>query len=286
MMNDRSLLVSDVLRRAAAQLRAASDSARLDAELLLQTVLGRGRTWLMAHGDYVLSEVQCQCYMILVNRRRMGEPVAYILKEKEFWSLSLQITADVLIPRPETEMLVERALLSLNGISDPAVLDLGTGSGAIALALLHERPDARITAVDKSFSALKIARANARAFRFENSIKFLQSDWFSALTSPPRYDLIVSNPPYVAAGDLLLEKGVMLFEPWEALYSEKNGLADLERIVFGSCEWLNPGGVLLTEHGADQADAVRKFLCCSNFSAVRTWNDLSNQPRVSGGLFG
>lgn len=285
-MVDSSLLVSDILRRSAAQLRAASASARLDAEVLLQSVLGCNRTWLMANGDHVLNEAQANYYADLVSRRRTGEPIAYILEEKEFWSLSLQVTSAVLIPRPETEVLVERALQSLNGIFAPIVLDLGTGSGAIALALLRERPDARIVAIDKSSSALRIARKNARKFGLDTSIDFLQSDWFSALASPAQYDLIVSNPPYVATGDSDLEACVARFEPPEALYSDKDGLADLERVVAGSREWLKPGGVLLTEHGAGQADAVRGLLQESNFSTVHTWNDLSGRPRVSGGLFG
>ena len=281
----KPLIIADVLRRSAVQLCAVSESARLDAELLLQGVLNCGRTWLMAHGGDALNEAQYKSYVNLVSRRRAGEPIAYILKEKEFWSLSLHVSAAVLIPRPETETLVEQALLSLDRVSDPVVLDLGTGSGAVALALLHERPDARITAIDKSPSALEVARENARFLGFENSICFLQSDWFSALASPSQYDLIVSNPPYVAVGDLSLDQDVMRYEPHEALYSDKNGLADLERIIFGSCEWLNPGGILLLEHGAGQAEEVQKLLCLSHFSAVRTWDDLSGRPRVSGGLF-
>lgn len=284
-MVDRFLLVSEALRCSITQLRVVSDSARLDAELLLQSVLGCDRTWPAAHGDHVLDETQANSYADLVKRRCTGEPIAYILKEKEFWSLSLQISPAVLIPRTETELLVEQALQSLVGVVSPVILDLGTGSGAVVLALLHERPDARAVAVDRSPSALRIAQWNAKKLGLVNSVGFLQSDWFSGLAPPMRYDLIVSNPPYVVLGDPELDEGVRRFEPTEALYSGKNGLADLERIIVGSGEWLKEGGILLTEHGASQADAVRGLFHDSNYSMVRTWNDLSGRPRVSGGRF-
>ena len=270
--------VADTLRAAAARL-ADSDSPRLDAELLLAHALGRDRSHLRAHPEAVLSAAQAHRYAELVEARRRGEPIAYLTGEREFWSLPLKVTPATLIPRPETELLVEQALALIPVDADWSVLDLGTGSGAIALAIAKERPHCRVTAVDISELALSVARHNAHRLGLSN-VEFLQGDWFTPLTAR-HFQLIVSNPPYVGASDPHLLEGDLRFEPVQALTSGGDGLVDIRRIVAGAAAHLHAGGHLLLEHGFAQGEAVRGLLEAAGFAEVRSVLDLGGQERIS-----
>ncbi|MEP6825252.1 MAG: peptide chain release factor N(5)-glutamine methyltransferase [Ramlibacter sp.] len=255
---------------------------RLDAQLLLLHALGRAgteRSWLLAHDADALSPAQEAAYLALCARRAAGEPVAYLVGEKEFFGLMLHVDRRVLVPRPDTETLVEWALEVMAGRAQPAVIDLGTGSGAIALALQHSRPDARIEAVDASADALAVASANAR--RLALSVVFRQAFWLEGAVQ--RYDLIVSNPPYVASGDAHL--AALAHEPLQALAAGPDGLADLRAIVAQAPACLAPGGWLLLEHGWDQAGAVRALLQGAGFTGVASRRDLAGTERCSGGTW-
>lgn len=273
--------IDAVLRFATAELASHCDSPRLDAELLLAEVLDCSRGQLRARGDWSLSADCERRFHALLQRRRAGEPVAYLLQRREFWSLDLRVSRAVLIPRPETELLVERSLLRLHGRIAPRVLDLGTGSGAIALALAHERRDAVVTATDSSTAALALATDNAQRLHLTN-VSFVCGDWFAPLAGQ-RFDLIVSNPPYVAVGDSDLQATVAAHEPASALYAAEDGLADLAAICAVAPEHLTSGGTLLLEHGATQGDAVSALLRSGGFADIETWPDLAGHPRVSGG---
>lgn len=273
--------IGDVLRQAAAQLEASSDSAALDAELLLASLLNCSRGQLLTRGEHTLDAGSQLRFEALLQRRREGVPVAYLLERREFWSLDLRVTPDVLIPRPETELLVERALCVLRERMAPRVLELGTGSGAIALALARERPDAQLTATDRSPAALQVARDNAERLGLQQ-VCFIESDWFSVLP-PQRCDLILSNPPYVAVGDPALQAAVATHEPAIALYAEQAGLADLFAIIDAAPSHLVADGTLLLEHGATQGEAVRVRLQQAGYVGIETWPDLAGHPRVSGG---
>jgi len=256
---------------------------RLDAQLLLLYVLGRpahDRAWLLAHDTDPLDAATLERLHGLARRRAAGEPLAYLVGEKEFFGLPLAVDARVLVPRPDTETLVEWALERLAGQPAPTVLDLGTGSGAIALALQHARPDAQVTAVDASAGALEVARGNAA--RLGLPLRFLQGDWCAALDSAERFDLIASNPPYIAAADGHL--AALVHEPLSALAAGADGLDDLRRIVAQAPAHLAPGGWLLLEHGWDQAAAVRELLQAAGFDAVQSRQDLAGIERCSGGF--
>jgi release factor glutamine methyltransferase len=251
---------------------------RLDAQLLLGALLRRQRTWLMAHGDDALGPAVVGSFHALVARRAAGEPVAYLLGEKEFFGLKLKVSPAVLVPRPDTETLVEWAL-ALLAASAPGtqVLDLGTGSGAIALAIAQRRPAVRMTAVDASDAALAVAAANGVTLGL--AVRWQRSDWFSALGAE-RFDLIVGNPPYIAEGDPHLE--ALRHEPPAALASGADGLDALRAIVSQAPEHLLPGGWLLLEHGHEQADAVAALLGTAGFRDVATRRDLAGRPRCTG----
>lgn len=257
---------------------AARGLDRLDAQLLLLHALGRDahdRAWLLAHDDDPLDAAVLQRYDTAAARRLAGEPVAYLLGCKEFFGLTLQVDARVLVPRPDTETLVEWALACLP--PDGAVIDLGTGSGAIALALAHARPDARVTAVDRSADALAVARANAD--RLGLAVQFECGDWLQCVHG--RFDLVVSNPPYIADADLHLD--ALAHEPRSALVAGADGLDDLRTIAASAGAHLRPGGWLLLEHGHDQAKAVDALLLAAGFTEVCSRNDLAGIARCTGG---
>lgn len=255
-----------------------SDSARLDSELLLAHVLKRDRTWLYTWSDRELTEQQQQQAQQLLQQRQQGAPVAHLLGEREFWSLPLQVNASTLIPRPDTETLVEWAL-QLALPDNARVLDLGTGTGAIALALASERPQWQISAVDAQADAVALAASNAKLL--DLNVTVLQSNWFAALSG--RFDLIVSNPPYIDADDPHLQQGDVRFEPRSALVAEQRGLADLQQIIQKAPEFLSAQGWLLLEHGWQQAESVKQLLQQRGFKALQTRCDLAGQDRITGG---
>ena len=270
--------LADALRAAAASL-TDSDSPQLDAELLLGHVLGRDRSHLRAHPEAALDAAQARRYAGLVEDRRRGEPIAYLTGEREFWSLRLKVTSATLIPRPETELLVEQALELISSAADWDILDLGTGSGAIALAIAKERPHCRVAAVDISADALAVARDNAHRLQITN-VEFLQGDWFTPVADR-RFHMVVSNPPYVGSGDPHLEEGDLRFEPKQALVSGGDGLQDIHRIVSDAASHLHPGGHLLLEHGFGQGASVRASLQAMGFTDARSMHDLAGHERIS-----
>jgi len=250
---------------------------RREAEALLRTVLGCERSHLIAHAEEAIDFSKARSAQDGFARRRMGEPIAYITGWREFYGIPLRVTPDVLIPRPETELLVEFALERLAARSSARVLELGTGSGAIAVALARERPDLAIVATDISEAALAIARRNARDQGA--AIVLVNSDWFEAL-GPERFDLIVSNPPYVAASDAHLERGDVRFEPRLALVGGEDGLACIRTIAARAQTRLRPGGWLLLEHGYDQGDRCVELLLELGYAGVEDFKDLAGLPRA------
>ena len=275
-----SLTVAVALRSATARL-TASESARLDAELLLAHCLGVTRTWLYTTPEFALDGAVISRFETLVAARARHIPLAYLTGETEFWSLVFHVTPDVLVPRPETELLVEMALQRIPQDQTCHVLDLGTGSGAIAIAIAHQRPKAMVLACDSSAPALDVARDNAARFLLGN-LSFVASDWFQQIAGM-RFDIIVSNPPYVALGDLHLTQGDVRFEPLSALVSGADGLHDIRRIICDSKHHLKVKGWLLLEHGYDQAIQVRELLQGQQFNDVFSTRDLAGIERVSGG---
>ncbi|MEG3132581.1 peptide chain release factor N(5)-glutamine methyltransferase [Rouxiella sp. T17] len=257
---------------------AASDSPKRDAEILLGHVTGRSRTYILAFGETLLDEQTLAQLDALLIRREKGEPVAYLVGEREFWSLPLSVSPATLIPRPDTECLVEQALLRLN--AQPArVLDLGTGTGAIALAIASERPDYDVIGVDLQPDAVALARYNASKLAINNA-QFLQGSWFTPVVGQ-RFAVIVSNPPYIDAADPHLAQGDVRFEPASALIADNNGLADIELIVEQAPHYLEPLGWLLLEHGWEQGEAVRNILLGVGFNAVETIRDYGDNDRVT-----
>ena len=270
---------------AALQSARAAGVERLDAHLLLAHVLGRSRAWLLAHGDAALSSDHAATFADLAARRAGGEPFAYLVGEREFHGLTLAVNAAVLVPRPDTETLVDWALDLLQGdlrdVATPALLDLGTGSGAIALALKHACPRARVWAGERNAQALAVARANAA--RLALDVRFVQGDWWAGLAGvadAPAFDLVVSNPPYIVANDPHLAD--LTHEPLEALVADGDGLGDITRIVAGARGRLRVGGWLLFEHGWEQATAVGRILQQARFDDIRTRADIEGRPRCTG----
>lgn len=252
----------------------------VDAQVLLAHVVGRGRSWIAAHRDDEMEKAHADAFFALAKRRRDGEPVAYLTGSKEFWGLPLRVTDAVLVPRPETETLVELALEWIAPDADARVLDLATGSGAVALAIAHERPRASVVATDVSGAALAVARDNAARLGLRN-VTFVESDWWSAVEG--RFDAIVSNPPYVAPGDPHLGEGDVRFEPRGALVPPGDAMSALRAIVTGARPFLVAHGALAVEHGYDQSDAVQALLREAGFGAIAVRRDLAGIPRIAGG---
>lgn len=267
------------LRHAAAQL-VGSESPRRDAEILLGLVTGKTRTFIMAFGETALTDAQIAELDALLARRVTGEPVAYLTGVREFWSLPLWVSPATLIPRPDTECVVEQALARLP--AEPCrILDLGTGTGAIALALASERPDCQVVAVDKVPDAVALARRNAQRLNITN-VEIQQSDWFSALPGR-RFQLIVSNPPYIDGQDEHLTQGDVRFEPLSALVASDSGLADIDFLIREARGYLEPGGWLVLEHGWRQGEAVRARFTQAGFNAVETGLDYGGNERLTMG---
>ena len=264
-----------------AQVLAQCELPALEARMLAGCVLEKNSAWLIAHADEPVSAKSEKAIAALVERRLRGEPMAYILGEREFYGLPLRVTPAVLIPRPETELLVELALSRMAADAAMRVLDLGTGSGAIAVALAKARPQAQLTAVDVEYAALGVARENAR--RNGVRVRFFCGNWFGPVPGES-FDLIVSNPPYVAAEDPHLLQGDVRFEPDRALVGGTDGLECIRAIVARARAQLRPGAWLLLEHGYDQADACRALLEAAGYGEVQSWPDLAGIPRVSGGV--
>jgi release factor glutamine methyltransferase len=269
--------VSEALLLAARSLEGHSDSPRLDAELLLGKILSLPRSGLIARGNESVLIEHAELYAALIEQRRQGAPVAYLTGFREFWSLALRVSPAVLVPRPETEVLVELALQRLPRDLPSSVLDLGTGSGAIALAVASERPRARITGIDISQPALDVAIQNSRDLGLSN-IEWRNGSWFQPVPGE-RFDMILANPPYVAAADPALAK--LWAEPAIALCDGPTGLEALSAIAAGAAAYLHGGGWLILEHGSDQAPAVAQLLERHGFGCIRSHCDLSGKPRVT-----
>lgn len=263
----------------------ASESPKLDVELLLAHVLQKTRTYLHTWPEKILTPAQWDEFLALVKRRRQGEPVAFLLGYQDFWNLRLRVSPCTLIPRPDTERLVEVAQekAAAKENSSGKILDLGTGTGAIALALAKELPCWQVTGTDQSPAAVILAGENASLNQVSNA-SFLISDWFDQLVAES-FDLIVSNPPYIDPLDPHLTQGDVRFEPSSALIAGNKGLADIERIVEEAPHWLASGGWLLLEHGYDQASSVRALLTARGFVQVESWQDYGGNDRVSGGCW-
>lgn len=259
----------------------SSDSAKRDAEILLGYVTGRSRTFIVAFDETPLSAAELAQLATLLARRIQGEPIAYLIGEREFWSLPLLVSPATLIPRPDTECLVEQALAHLTKNSESHILDLGTGTGAIALAIASERPDCTLLGVDFSADAVELALQNKNRLHI-NNVNFIQSNWFSSLSSK-HFDMIVSNPPYIDESDEHLQQGDVRFEPLTALVANNQGLSDLGWIIDHASDHLTKEGWLLLEHGWRQGEAVRQLLAQSGYCCIMTYQDYGGQDRVSVG---
>lgn len=273
--------VKEWLKNAKVLLSSISDTPQLDAELILCDQLKKQRPFLYAYPETALTKDAINGLDKKLQARLKGEPIAYILKSKEFWSLSLHVTPDTLIPRQETEILVEVSLLYLQDKINPIVIDLGTGSGAIALAIAKERPDAEIYATDLSLDALQVAKKNALSHHLTN-ISFFQSNWFQSLPSIKPI-LIVSNPPYVQEDSIHLEHAVKQYQPHQALISADNGLADLKSIIKNSVHWLANDGMLLLEFGIEQHHAIEKEMNHFGYNEINFYQDLQGITRAASG---
>ena len=263
-----------------ALLRQASERIdTADARPLLAHALGKPVSWLFAHGDETIEASALRRFQALLEAREAGQPVAYLIGRRGFWTLDLAVTADTLIPRPETELLVELALRRLPAAFPLRVADLGTGSGAIALAIAVERPQCSVVATDASAGALQVARGNARDHAIAN-VQFREGSWFVPLAGE-RFDLIASNPPYIADGDAHLVQGDLRFEPAAALSSGSDGLDDIRALICGAGNFLQAGGWLLLEHGVDQGPAIRQLFVAAGFVEVATERDLESRDRVT-----
>ncbi len=276
-----AITVAAALAAGSRRLQSCSDSPRLDAELLIAGLLQLSRSQLSARADRMLDEVQQSTLEAQLARREQGEPIAYLLGSQGFWTLELRVTPDVLVPRPDTETLVEWACERIAADIEADVADLGTGSGAIALAIARERPRARVLATDASVAALAVAQDNASRNALGN-VRFAQGDWFAAVDGG--FDLIVSNPPYIAVGDPHLP--ALRHEPLSALTDGADGLRCLRTIIDGAPAHLKADGWLLVEHGYDQGEAVRELFERAGYAQVQTRRDLGQNERATGGRWG
>ena len=259
----------------------ATDSAVLDTEIILANTLKKESVYLLTHPEHIVMDGELEQFHRLIGLRKQGIPIAYLLGKKEFWSLTFKVNEHVLIPRPETELLVERALTRCTNEKNH-VLDLGTGSGIIAIALAHELPYSSIVAVDQSIEALTVAKENQKGLGVDN-VSIKQSDWFSNIGNR-KFDVIVSNPPYIEPLDEHLT-GEVRFEPQAALVAAENGFADLQCIIVNAADYLADNGWLLVEHGFQQGEAVRNFFQQSGFKSIVTHEDLAGNDRVTEGCF-
>lgn len=257
-----------------------SNTPLLDAQLLLQSVLNCDRQYLYMYGEKALSDEQWQAFRGLVEARRDGRPIAHLLGEREFWSLALEVNDSTLIPRPDTEIVVEEAL-KLALPENARILELGCGTGAISLALATERPDWRITALDMNADAVALAQRNADRHQLSGRIKIMQSDWFTSVDPGDGYDLILSNPPYIDPSDPHLTQGDVRFEPLTALVADEQGFADLYHIIATAPTYLSPLGWVLLEHGYQQAIKVAEFFSEKGYQKVNTAKDYANLDRVT-----
>lgn len=275
------MLIQDFIRQIKNELAKNSDTAHIDTEVIFCHVLHLSKTELYLAGKNELKPEQLQAIQLLVARRRAGEPIAYLIGHKEFWSLPLQVTKDTLIPRPETELLVELTLAKLPKNEACQVLDMGTGTGAIALALAHERPNWQIVATDINEDTLSVAMANAKNLGLSN-VKFLASDWFNNLTGL-QFDGIVANPPYIAASDEHLQLGDLRFEPKQALVAPEHGLGFLRHIISHAQTYLKDTGWLLVEYGYNQVAEVDALFKAAQFNQIQNHQDLAGIGRATSG---
>ncbi|MFY8351346.1 peptide chain release factor N(5)-glutamine methyltransferase [Pseudoalteromonas sp. SSM20] len=275
-MNNYSL--EQALAFGASALITTSESPKLDAEVLLLATINQSRTYLFTWPEKELTDDQQSHFFTAIEKRKLGEPVAHITQYREFWSLNFKVSPATLIPRPDTETLVELALTKASE-NTGKLLDLGTGTGAIALSLASELPQWQVTAVDFKPEAVELAKQNKQSLKIENA-EILQSDWFSAL-SDSQYDIIVSNPPYIDPQDPHLQQGDVRFEPLSALVAQKQGMADIEHIIKTSRKYLKAKGWLLIEHGYDQGQLVRDFFAKMAYKVITTEKDLGGNDRVT-----
>ena len=281
MMNSVHFLLNQASKKLVDVIGLDPAEASLEVNLLLQYLLKKNRAWLISHDRDVLTDDQQQDFYVLLQRRLNGEPIAYILGVREFYGLPLKVTPATLIPRPDTETLVDAALEKIP-VNDPwHILDLGTGTGAVALAIAKQRPKSNVIGVDASAEALAVAIENAQSLGLTN-VHFLKSDWFSDLVGQ-RFEVIVSNPPYIAEGDSHLTQGDLRFEPRSALVSGVDGLDDIRRIIQDAPNYLKPNGWLMLEHGYDQAQSVATLLKGNGFSQIDHAQDLAGTLRVTFG---
>ncbi|MCK9397209.1 MAG: peptide chain release factor N(5)-glutamine methyltransferase [Methylobacter sp.] len=273
--------IKSVLADAAGTLSSVSDSALLDAEVLLCLALNQPRSHLRAWPDKQLQPEHLVAFRVLLEQRQKGIPIAYITGNREFWSRDFQVSPDVLIPRPDTELLIELSLKLIPADEPFTVIDLGTGSGIIAVTLAAERPHAQISATDFSLAALRIAQLNAGKHQ-TNNIQFYQSDWFAGVPDT-KFNLVISNPPYIAEDDRHLQQGDVRFEPQTALTAAEQGLSDINIIAAAARNYLKPCGHLLIEHGYDQQQQVQALFKDLHYDNVQSYTDLSGQPRATYG---
>lgn len=268
-----------------AELAAVSDTPRLDLEIMLSHILQKSRTYLFTWPEKTLTDIELQQFNICVGRRVTGEPVAHIIGQREFWSLLLMVNNTTLIPRPDTELLVEAALELFScdeGKVQRKLLDLGTGTGAIVLALAYEKPHWCCVGLDKEAAAVELAEKNCRHLNIRNVV-IRQSNWFAAIREQERFHIIVSNPPYIDPQDVHLTKGDVRFEPLSALIADNKGLADLMFIIDNAPNYLEENGWLLVEHGYDQGESVRHFFSQRHFLDIKTLRDMGNNERITMG---